>query len=37
MEVTIHKLSAKVEEFPNLVELELKDLIIRFAKEAKED
>jgi hypothetical protein len=39
MEITIHKLSAKVaiEEFPNLVEPELKDLITRFAKEAKED
>jgi hypothetical protein len=39
MEVTIHKLSAKVavNEFITLVEPELKDLITRFATEANED
>jgi hypothetical protein len=39
MEVTIHTLSAKVavKKNSNLVELELKDLITRFDKEAKED
>ena len=39
MEVIIHKLSAKVaiEVFPSLVDPELKELIIKFAKEANED
>ena len=39
MEITIHKLSAKVaiEEFPSLVEPELKELITKFAGEANED
>jgi hypothetical protein len=39
MEISIPKLSAKVviEEFPNLVESELKELITRFSKKANED
>jgi hypothetical protein len=39
MEITIHKLSAKVavEEFSNFVEPELKELVTRFFKEANED
>jgi hypothetical protein len=39
MEATIHKICEKVaiEEFPTLVESELKDLIVKFGKDSNED